>query len=289
MKYALIFALFWSHLLSAQTDSTPSRKRLYAVAGTNALIGGGSVVLLNEVWYKDYPKSKFHFFNDGATWLQMDKVGHAYTAFQLCRTEQAAWQWAGLSNKRSAWISSGIVWSYQFAVEMLDGTSQEWGFSVPDLCANTAGIGLFLGQQLGFGEQRIFLKYGYKASPYAALRPGTLGSTFPEQLLKDYNAQSYWLSFSPRIAVNDHFWPNWLQLSVGYSADAKLKGDENRYTINGFTYEAHREWALSLDVNWSKLPIKKPWLRKSLGVLNAVKLPFPAVYWRNGVCYVGMF
>ena len=110
-----------------------------------------------------------------------------------------------------------------------------------------------------------------------------------EKLLKDYNAQSYWLSFSPsfpRVGVD---WPKWLQLSVGYSADAKLKGDENFYTVDGFTYEAKREWALSLDIDWTRLPIKKPWLRKSLGVLNAVKLPFPSVYWRDGVCYVGMF
>jgi hypothetical protein len=116
-----------------------------------------------------------------------------------------------------------------------------------------------------------------------------LGSTFPEKLLKDYNAQSYWLSASPGAFMKDSKFPKWLQLSVGYSADAKLKGDENFYTLDGFTYEAKREWALSLDIDWSKLPVKKPWLRKSLGVLNAVKLPFPSVYWRGGVCYVGMF
>ena len=170
----------------------------------------------------------------------------------------------------------------------MDGYSQEWGFSVPDLVANTAGVGLFLGQQLGYGEQHYYLKYCYKPSPYAALRPNTLGSDLPEKLLKDYNAQSYWLSFSPRIAINQKNWPEWLQLSVGYSADAKLKGDANLYSIDGFTYRAQREWGLSLDIDWSKLPVKKPWLKKSLGVLNAVKVPFPAVYWRNGVCYVGM-
>ena len=262
---------------------------MYWVAGTNAALAGGSLILLNEVWYKDYPKSNFHLYNDAHSWLQMDKLGHAYTAYQLCRAENAAWRWAGVSLNKSALYSAGIVWSGQLAVELLDGHSQEWGFSYPDLAANTAGIGLFLGQQLFFQKQIFYLKYGYKSSPYAELRPNTLGSTFPEKLLKDYNAQSYWLSFPPKFFSTAHsHWTNGIQLSIGYSADAKLRGDDNIYTINNFTYIAKREWAISLDYDWSKLPIKKPWLKKGLGVLNAIKLPFPAVYWRNGVCYVGM-
>ncbi len=286
MKWLLPFFLFIS--LQTLAQDSLNKKRVAVVGGGNAVIGGGSVALLSAVWYSDYPKSDFHLFNDGTNWMQMDKVGHAYTAYQLCRAEHAAWTWTGLSNKRSALLSSGIAWTYQLSVELMDGYSQEWGFSVPDLVANTAGVGLFLGQQLGYGEQHYYLKYCYKPSPYAALRPNTLGSDLPEKLLKDYNAQSYWLSFSPRIAINQKNWPEWLQLSVGYSADAKLKGDANLYSIDGFTYRAQREWGLSLDIDWSKLPVKKPWLKKSLGVLNAVKVPFPAVYWRNGVCYVGM-
>lgn len=291
VKSFLVLLTFCFALQSFTQSDSLKKNRVGWVAGTNALIGGGSVLLLNEIWYKDYPRSNLHFFNDGATWLQMDKVGHAYTAYQLCRAEHAAWRWAGMTNKNSALLSAGIVWSYQFSVEMLDGFSQEWGFSVPDLAANTAGIALFLSQQLwGFEKnQHVYLKYGYKNSGYAELRPNTLGATFPERLLKDYNAQSYWLSFSPRLIINQKPWPAWLQLSIGYSADAKLKGDEDYYTVNGFTYHAQREWALSLDIDWSKLPVRKPWLRKSLGVLNAVKLPFPSVYWRGGVCYVGMF
>ncbi len=292
MKSFLILLTFSCCISSfGQSDSVEvgyNHRRNLWFDGTNAVVGLGSLVLLNEVWYKEYPKSDFHFYNDGASWLQMDKVGHAYTAYQLCRAEYAGARWTGRSNKSSTFIAAALVFGGQSAVEVFDGFSQEWGFSVPDLAANTAGIGLFLGQQLAFKEQRFFLKYGYKNSPYAALRPNTLGSTFPEKLLKDYNAQSYWLSFSPTAIHDNLFWPRWLQLSVGYSADAKLRGDDNVYTINGFTYEANREWALSLDIDWSKLPIKKPWLRKGLGALNAVKLPFPSVYWRNGVCYVGM-
>lgn len=284
---ALLFLSF--HFTHLAQDSIHYPKRIALVAGSNVLLGGGSVTMLSAVWYKNYPKSSFHFFNDGADWLQMDKVGHTYTAYQLSKAEFEAWRWAGLSNKKATFLSAGIAWGYQFSVEILDGLSAEWGFSVPDLCANTTGVGLFMFQQLAFKEQRIFLKYSYKSSPYAQLRPGTLGSNFPEKLLKDYNAQSYWLSASPGVFMQDSKFPKWLQFSVGYSADAKLKGAENIYTAsNGFTYHASREWGLSVDIDFSKLPIKQPWLRKGLSVLNAIKVPFPSVYWRNGVCYVGM-
>ncbi len=288
MKLVLAFLFLGFHFSSVAQDTVRYPKRIALVAASNAVIGGGSIVMLNSVWYSGYPKAKFHTFNDGSDWMYMDKIGHAYAAYQLGRTEYAAWRWAGLNNKKATFISSGIVFGYQLSVEVLDGLSAEWGFSVPDLVANTTGVGLFMAQQLAFKEQRFYLKYSYNSSPYAELRPNTLGSNFPEKLLKDYNAQSYWLSFHPNIGVNNFLLPKWVQLSVGYSADAKLKGDENSYTANNFTYTAHKEWALSLDVDWSKLPVKKPWLKKGLSVLNAVKLPFPAVYWRNGVCYVGM-
>ena len=289
MKLAVAVFFLSFHFVYFAQDSIRYPKRIALVAGSNALLGGGSVALLSAVWYNNYPKSDFHFFNDGADWLQMDKVGHCYTAYQLSKAEYEAWRWAGLSSKKATYLSAGIAWGYQFSVEILDGFSAEWGFSVPDLCANTTGVGLFMAQQLAFKEQRIFLKYSYKSSPYAAIRPNTLGSNLQEKLLKDYNAQSYWLSASPGVFWKNSTFPKWLQFSIGYSIDSKLKGDQNIYTAsNGFTYHAHRELGLSLDIDFSRLPIKKPWLKKGLSVLNAVKVPFPAVYWRNGICYIGM-
>jgi hypothetical protein len=108
-------------------------------------------------------------------------------------------------------------------------------------------------------------------------------------LLKDYNAQSYWLSVSPGLFMKNEKFPRWLQLSFGYSADQMLKGDSDNYTINGFTYRAQSEYALSIDIDWSRLPIRKPWLKKIVKPLNAIKIPFPAVFWRGGTCYVGIF
>nr|WP_294858110.1 DUF2279 domain-containing protein [uncultured Fluviicola sp.] len=289
----LLLCLFLSNVfgVSAQLADTAWNKRSYWVAGTDLVLGGGSVALLSAVWYREYPKSKFHAFNDANEWLYMDKLGHAYTAYKLSTVNYAAWRWAGMPKQKATLLSGGIAWTYQFSVEVLDGFSAEWGFSWADLTANTAGVGLFIGQQLGWDEQRFQLKFGYKPSPYATVRPNTLGSNFSERLLKDYNAQSYWLCVAPGTFFKESRFPKWIQIGFGYSIDAKLNGDSNTYTdLNtGRTYFAKQEYAISLDIDWSQLPIKKPWLKKVLKPLNAIKIPFPAVFWRNGTCYFGMF
>lgn len=287
----LLFCLFFVVFnVSAQQDSSWN-KRSYWVAGTNVALGGGSIALLSAVWYQGYPKSSFHTFDDSKEWMYMDKFGHAYTAYQLSMAEYAAWRWARMPRKKAVWISGGIAWTYQLSVEVLDGFSAEWGFSVADLTANTFGSALFVGQQLGWDEQRFQLKFGYKSSPYAKIRPNTLGSNFPERLLKDYNAQSYWLCVAPGTFFKESSFPKWIQIGFGYSIDAKLHGYDNSYTdVNsGRTYFAKQEYAISLDIDWSQIPVKKPWLRKVLKPLNTIKIPFPAVFWRNGVCYFGMF
>lgn len=55
---------------SSDTLNTSRRTSLYiseAVALGTALVG------LNQLWYKDYKQSSFHFVNDNYNWLQMVK------------------------------------------------------------------------------------------------------------------------------------------------------------------------------------------------------------------------
>ena len=269
------------------SDTVPIyRKQL--VAGSHVVLGLGSVAALNAMWYADFPKSKFHTFNDANNWLYMDKVGHAFTAYSLSSLSFQSWKWAGVSQKRAAYLSAGSAWTYQLAIECLDGFSSEWGFSFADVSANTFGAALFLIQQNSLHEQRFQMKYGYRSSKYAALRPTVLGANFPEKLLKDYNAQSYWLCFSPGSFGKVNF-PSWLQLAFGYSIDGRLKGDASSYAIQNTTYYSHPEYAFSVDIDWRKLPIKNRRLQQFTRLFTFIKIPFPALYWRNGVAYVGLF
>jgi hypothetical protein len=94
------------------------------------------------------------------------------------------------------------------AVEVLDGFSSEWGASSGDIIANASAL-LYLSPGITEGaadHTKIFFSY-----QYAQYRPNVLGSSLAEQMLKDYNGQTYWLS------VNLHSFykgskPKWLNL-----------------------------------------------------------------------------
>jgi len=57
--------------------------RVNGVVIAEAAIGTAVTIGLNYLWYKKFPHSKFHMFNDNNEWLSMDKMGHATTAYNI--------------------------------------------------------------------------------------------------------------------------------------------------------------------------------------------------------------
>ena len=105
-------------------------------------IGVGSVYVasfasLYSVWYKDYPQSNFHFFNDWNEWNQLDKFGHFGSAYYLSRWGTSLVRWTGYSPKKSAILGTGMGYLFQTTIEVMDGFSSKWGFSPGDVLANT--------------------------------------------------------------------------------------------------------------------------------------------------------
>src|SRR5678816_362164 len=114
----------------AQVDSvTSNKKRVIVISAVNAVGYGGSLIILNNTWYKNYPHSSFHTFNDSKEWLQVDKVGHAWTAYNTGRASTAMWRWAGLNDKKAALIGGLSGPAYLTVVELLDAHSTKWGWS----------------------------------------------------------------------------------------------------------------------------------------------------------------
>lgn len=214
----------------------------------------------------------------------MDKVGHFYIAHKISQFCRDKYVWSGLDNQTSTWIGAGISVGYQTTFEFFDAYSAEWGFSWSDVAANTLGTISYTAQSLVWEEERIIPKFSYSPTEFASIRPEVLGSSFAESLLKDYNGQTYWLSFSPGTFFKDSPIPEWACVSIGYSAHAKLKGDQESFTdvSTGITYQAQREFLLSLDIDFSRLPIKRPWLKAIVKQFNYVKIPFPALRLRGG-------
>jgi len=283
----LTIGLFGSFWVNAQSDSLstsffkPSdslnKPRRNAVYIGESVVLGATLVGLHQIWYKDYPQSNFHVINDNNQWKQMDKIGHFYSTYHLGRVGAELLQWSGASQKEQLIYGAGIGFTFLTAVEVFDGFSQEWGFSWGDMIANASGTGLYIGQELLWNEQRIIPKFSFHQTKFAAQRPETLGSSFQEQILKDYNGQTYWLSFNLHAFTKSDFFPKWLNVAIGHSANGMLYGNTSEANLNGYNQKANRQFLLSLDVDLTKIETNSHFLKTLFSVFNTIKVPAPAL------------
>ena len=230
-------------------------------------------VALNSLWYKDYPRTSFHFFNDNKQWLQQDKLGHLFTSFHLQKNQTTALRNAGLSDKKAMLWSAISVSSVMLGIEVLDGFSSQWGASVGDVTANS--IGVLLACYSDFYSNQFQVKFSYGKSDYAPYRPNVLGSGF-ESIIKDYNGQTYWLTISPKQ------WNFPITLTAGHSAEGLLGGSNNP-TFNEAgeelpSFNRSRQWVLSLDINHHYFKSDKKWVKSLLWLSHMIKIPAPAIY-----------
>jgi hypothetical protein len=278
-----------------ERDTSFNKSRVIGVSSTIGVTWIGSMIALKEVWYKDSWSEEFHTFNDAKQWMQMDKAGHIFAGSFITDNVYYAYLWSGVNKNTSLLLGSVAGMGYLASFETLDGFSDEWGFSWSDLTANGIGVGWFAAQELLWDEQRLKLKFSAHLSPYAKYRPNVLGSSFSERLLKDYNGQTYWLSVNPSIFMSSSTrFPKWLSIGLGYSVDEKLRGGENTFyyadSQSNEVFTARRQYLLSLDVDLTRIPLKKPWLKTVFKALNHIKLPFPAVEFSvNGVGFHGLY
>lgn len=269
----------WSDSLSLfQKDEQLNRARLNTVVITEATALTASLVGLNALWYSDYPRSGFHFYNDGSNWQGMDKIGHATAAYYIGYVGQGLLEWAGVPKKKAIWYGAPLGLVFLTGVEVLDGFSEEWGFSWGDMAANTAGTALVMGQELLWQEQRLTLKYSFHQTRYAEVRPDLLGHSFGESFLKDYNGQTYWLSANIHSLAGWEKWPAWLNLAAGYGADGMVTASyqQDFYDTNP-QYRWQKQYYLALDLDLRKIPVKSKFLKGVFQTLNFIKVPLPTL------------
>ena len=251
--------------------------------GATAVWGAGyglTLGALGAAWYGGQSWGKFRFFDDAHEWKQIDKFGHAYAGYQFSRAAMETAKWAGCGRKSVLWGATTGFWML-LPIEIFDGFMEKYGASWSDVAANAIGPTLALVNELAWGRQRIHFKVGFSPTEYPRLRPDLLGRNFPQQLLKDYNGHTFWLSYSPCDIWGR--WPKWLCLSVGYGAGGLL-GGYGKEDPQAVAEREFRRYHFSLDVDLTQIPTRKPGLKLLFGILNAVKLPFPSVeFSRKGV------
>jgi uncharacterized protein YfiM (DUF2279 family) len=262
-----------------------NKQRLIPVITTASAGYAVSMVGLYSLWYKNNPMGNFHYINDNKAWLQMDKAGHGMTSYYLSRVAFESLHWSGVSNANSTLYGGLFGITYLTTIEILDGFSTGWGASKGDMVANLAGVCVFTGQQLLWKEQRVVLKWSYHNTPYAKFYPASLGHTFSEKLLKDYNGQTYWLSANiASFGLQHTRFPKWLNIAGGYGIESVTGSYGNVSVIPGESVpntDRRRQYYIALDIDPGKFPVKSKSLKTLLNIFGFIKIPLPAIEFDN--------
>ncbi len=300
LMYSVQADLFAQFLIPSDTLR---RSRVTTIAVTGLAGYGTGMYLLGKAWYKNSLTSDFHFFDDNKEWLQVDKVGHIYSAYNDSRVVFQMFRWAGVKRSKAVWLGIGGGVLAQASLEIFDGFSTRWGFSWGDMAANTIGFAAFGLQEHLWQDQRITFKVSsdfrdYEHRPIMSDGPvGSLdhldrrardlyGNAILARLLKDYNAQTNWISINPpSFSKKEHkWWPAYLNVAAGYGAENLFGGFGNAwsyegdiYTLNNKEFPRYRQYFVSLDIDFTRIPTRSPFLKTVFLCLNIFKMPAPAL------------
>lgn len=260
-----------------RTGTDKSRLRLVTGVGSGLYIGSTSY--MGFVWYRDKKRVPFHFYNDGRAWLQMDKFGHTYTAYWESQFTYKALRWAGVDKRRALLWGGPAGFIFQAPIEIFDGMHEGYGFSWWDVLANGVGSVLFTVQEAVFDEQVVLMKFSYSPSIYPRYHH-KLGKNHFDRFFLDYNGHTYWFSANLRSLTGITSIPAWLQISYGYSANGMILEFDNPVEYRGEPFphiDRYRQHLISLDLDLSRIPARRKWVRVALQTVNTIKIPFPAV------------
>ena len=287
-----------------QPADTLHKERFWTCSAIGATIYGSAIIGLNKIWYAETERSSFQLFNDLGEWNHVDKMGHTFTAYNYTNWLFTGAKWTGMKRRRAMWTGAGLSFLLQGTIEVMDGYSAKWGFSIPDVAFNTLGIGLFVGQELAWKEQRIIMKVsstvpsystdiltsvdGIHTTTYRERAHSLYGSRFPETLLKDYNAQTNWFSFNIHsfIKRKDTRFPQWLNIAIGYGAQNMYEGfnynwtEEKtgiQYQRNPNIYPRYSQLYFSFDIDLMTIKTKRRFLKTVFSILNWIKIPSPTL------------
>lgn len=237
---------------------------------------------LSSTWYNSY--TTFHFFDDFFEWEYLDKVGHFFTSFYL-----GLFLYKSLGNPlnlnssvQKKWICFG-GFALLFPIEILDGFSMNYGASVFDLAANLFGSIFCFYHIDNKIVSSIHPKFSFHSTAFAILRPEMLGVNFAQQIVKDYNGQTYWLSVDINSLLGRKLLPNWLLLTIGYGAEGLLGGHDNVWqnavgkTINYSNIARTKRFFISVDLNATVLRSKSRFFSYLFAPFVLLKFPAPAI------------
>lgn len=257
--------------------------RLGTVLGGTGAANLAFYQTLKKPWWSG-ETSSFHFIHDwwGNYAMEVDKLGHAYSAQVLARLSAKSYQWAGFTRRQALFWGGVTSLATMTQIEVLDGFTSAYGFSTADYAANIAGAFWPLAQDVWSPLRVVTFKMSYRTHHFEeAVAPN---------IIEDYNRQTYWLAFDinamlPREARR--YWPDWLGIALGY-------GVHNAFTYNTYreyhttrpsrTYlytqepaRLMREYYVALDIDPTRLVPENSRLAELIAPLKYIHLPSPAI------------
>lgn len=266
--------------LSQEFPDTINRPRLRKLLWSEAGIYTIGLSYMSFVWYKDSESVPFHFFNDNAEYLGMDKMSHAFACYHLGMKNYYLLRSTGVS-KKNALLGGAIGFLLWTPIEVFDGLFDSYGFSKGDVVANFAGSALFVAQQALFDEQVIKMKFSFWPTDYKLYAPKyqQRGHLSIGAHIFDYNAQTWWFSMNVSKIIRPA--PKWLCLSFGVGAKGMVdRFDNPTVGINGQAlpqFERYRQYLFSIDVDLTKIKTRSRFLKKVFNELNILKIPAPTL------------
>jgi hypothetical protein len=244
-------------------------------AGVAAVFIGGNALLydyMRNAWWTGERSDGF-FFN--ADWDEdfrdQDKFGHTLGGYHLARFGAAFLRSACMSKPKAVAWSAVYAAAFQLQIEIFDAQFEKYGFSYPDLLANTVGTGLAVLHELRPKTRAIKPTISY--APTAAYRnrgniPGELRPSL------DYSGQTYWLSADVNAmlpAGAKPYWPSFLRVSAGHSISDWIDPQ------TGANIRAQRKLLLTIDFDAEKLPGENRIWKTFKRQLSYIHLPSPAI------------
>lgn len=259
---------------SARCGRSESDVRLRRAGVAGVFIGGNAALFayMKNAWWTGERSDGFFFRADwDEDFRDQDKFGHALGGYHLARFGAAFLRSACISKPKAVIWSAAYAAAFQLQIEIFDAAFEKYGFSYPDLLANTAGTALAVLHETHPKTRAIRPTISYW--PTAAYRNR---ENFPSELRPslDYSGQTYWLSADINAMLPESarpYWPSFLRFSAGHSITDWID------PVTGANLRAKRKIVLTIDFDAEKLPGENRLWKTFKRQLGYIHLPSPAL------------
>jgi hypothetical protein len=274
--------VFWLLLFSIIASTRPvvaqqkvDRSKALMIGGTSVAAIGGLYAYFHQVWWRgEMHRFRFDFDRDLRYANNLDKMGHVMGGLMTADAYVDACRWIGMSDRQGAWWAFGMSTGLQAIIEVKDGFSPNYGFSVLDIGAGAAGALLPMARLHSSFFRHSDMKFSYwqRTQKYFNARPIPVTPFH----IDDYLNQTYWMSTNLRYLLGERApWvPDWLNLSIGWGIDADTWNTNRADPGTGGKAEIY----LAPDIDLVRLfKPKKAFWKLTLKRLNYLKVPMPAL------------